>query len=243
VSLDERDLRDLLSRAAPDVDAPVAVDADLERGRTALGRRRSLLATVAVGAGTALVALAAVLVPQGVAGFVGDDGVPASGSSTTVQDGTRDDAPDRGAAADPAPPGDGVPLVAGPQQRTGDVVATLVPQGWEVRSADRESLVLADPATGEEVHVTPAARTREPPVLQGVGDFERVGGARASYYLLDSSGGTARPTMVLELTFGRWSQVSASPSLGWGMPELTAFASGLRAPFTCADPCEVPLAP
>ncbi len=91
--------------------------------------------------------------------------------------------------------------------------------------------------------MVPAERVDEPPVLQGVGDFERVQGARASYYLVDTSGGTARPTMVLELTFGSWAQVSASPALGWGMPELTTFAAGLRAPFTCADPCEVPLAP
>ena len=91
--------------------------------------------------------------------------------------------------------------------------------------------------------MVPAERVDEPPVLQGVGDFERVQGARASYYLVDTSDGTARPTMVLELTFGTWAQVSASPALGWGMPELTTFAAALRAPFTCADPCEVPLAP
>ena len=237
----DAEVRRLLSAAAPDVTAPVAVDGDLERGRAALGRRRSLLATLAVGAGTALVAAAAVLVPQGLTGVIGSGGQPASGTTSAPAEqrsrGTQ--APE----AQVVPVGGRVPLVAGPQQQDEDLVATLVPQGWEITAAGPAALTLADPATDEQVRVVPAEREHDPPVLEGVGDFERVEGSWASYYLLDTSGGTARPTMVLQLTNGSWATVSASPALGWGMPELTTFAAGLRAPFTCADPCEVPLAP
>jgi hypothetical protein len=244
------DVRQLLALAAPDVTAPVVVDADLHRGRVALGRRRSLLATLAVGAGTALVAAAAVLVPQGLAGVVGSGGVPASGTLTSGPDtgGAADDRPDDPPQPPPtasgeAPADGAVPLVPGPEQHPDDVVATLVPQGWRVLSADERSLSLSDPGGEQTLLVGPAPHADQPPVLGGVGDFERVDRARASYYLVDASGGAARPTMVLQLRPGAWTQVSASPSLGWGMPELTAFTTGLRAPFTCADPCEVPLAP
>ncbi len=233
-------VRQLLARAAPDVTAPVDLDGDLERGRSALGRRRSLLATLAVGAGTALVAAAAVLVPQGLAGLSGTAGVPATGPLThpadpwPPADATRGDEVSR-----PTAP---VALGPGPAQHEEDVVATLVPTGWEVVQAGPDSLVLG--RDGEVVTVSALPDTTGPPVMGGVGDFERVAGARVSYYLVDAADGRAgRPTMVLELTFGSWAQVSASPALGWGMTELTAFATGLRAPFACTEPCEVPLTP
>lgn len=228
-------LRELLSRAAPEVPA-VDLDADLRRGRTALGRRRSLLATLAVGAGTALVAAAAVLVPQSLGGTGAGD-VPASATRTGPTTTSPVPAPDA-----VVPTGAPVPLVPGPAQHDDDVVATLVPDGWALVEAGPDSLVLD--RDGEQLTVSPGPGLGGPPVLGGVGDFELIDGARVSYFLVDgAAGGPGRPTMVLELGFGTWAQVSASPALGWGMPELTAFAVGLRAPFACAEPCEVPLAP
>ncbi len=142
------------------------------------------------------------------------------------------------------PVGGRVPLVTGPQQHEQDVVATLVPQGWEVGAAGPDSLTLVDPGDrGAARRGAGRAGRRARPCCRGSATSSGSRAAWASYYLVDTSGGTARPTMVLELTYGSWAQVSASPALGWGMPELTAFAAALRAPFTCADPCEVPLAP
>lgn len=239
------DVRALLARAVPDVTPPPDVDADLVRGRAALGRRRSVLATLAVGVGTVLVVAGAVTLPERLAPPTGAG--PAASSATGLPLPAVPDR-DRSTGAEVARTdevlGDPVPLEPSAQdQHADDVVATLVPRGWSVTSADASTLVVSDGASDGVVEVVPSPFPGTPPVMRGVGDFERLGGTHVSYYWVDESSGTPRPSMVFELTYGRWAQVSATPRLGWGMAELGAFASGLRAPFTCEEPCEVPLVP
>ncbi|GAB4063816.1 hypothetical protein GCM10028777_08230 [Angustibacter speluncae] len=238
------DVRALLARAVPDVTPPPDVDADLVRGRAALGRRRSVLATLAVGAGTVLLAAGAVALPERLAPT---GAAPAAPTATGLPLPTTE-GDDRSTGADVArldePAGDPVPLEPSAQdQHPDDVVATVVPRGWSVTSADASTLRVTDGTPDGVVDVVPSPFPGTPPVMRGVGDFERLGGTHVSYYWVDESSGTPRPSMVFELTYGRWAQVSATPRLGWGMAELGAFASGLRAPFTCAEPCEVPLVP
>lgn len=239
------DVRALLARAVPDVTPPPDVDADLARGRAALGRRRSVLATLAVGVGTVLVVAGAVTLPERLAPTGG--AAPAAPTATGLPLPAAEN-DDRSTGADVArldePAGDPVPLEPSAQdQHPDDVVATLVPRGWTVMSADASTLVVTDGTPDGVVEVAPSPFPGTPPVLHGVGDFERLGGTHVSYYWVDESTGTSRPSMVFELTYGRWAQVSATPRLGWGAAELGAFASGLRAPFTCDEPCEVPLVP
>lgn len=233
------DVRDLLARAVADVTPAPDVHADVERGRAALGRRRSLLATLAVGVSTALVVAGAVTLPERLS--------PGPGAGTAASP-TRpvpsSTAPADDVAPAPAAAGPAVPLdPTTTDQRAGHVVATVLPRGWSLAAADERSLRATDGAPGGDLEVVPSPFPGTPPVMSGVGDFERLGGAYVSYYWVEESGGSPRPTMVFELTYGRWAQVSVPPRLGWGMAELSAFASGLRAPFTCEDPCEVPLSP
>lgn len=240
------DVRAVLARAVPDVTPPPDVDADLARGRAALGRRRSVLATLAVGVGTVLVVAGAVTLPERLAPT---GAAPAAPTAT----GLPLPVPDRDAGGPPADPpavlpavprADPVPLEPSTQdQHADDVVATLVPRGWSVARADASTLLVTDGTPDGVVEVLPSPFPGTPPVMRGVGDFERLGGTHVSYYWVDESTGTPRPSMVFELTYGRWAQVSATPGLGWGMAELGEFAAGLRAPFTCAEPCEVPLVP
>jgi hypothetical protein len=235
------DVRDLLARAVADVTPDPHVHADLERGRAALGRRRSVLATLAVGVGTALVVAGAVTLPERLGPATGADPVASGGfretPSTAPATGLAD-LPTGGLALAAVPL---EPATAG--QHAEHVVATLLPRGWSLVDADEESLRVADGATGDDLEVVPSPFPGSPPVMRGVGDFERLGGTHVSYYWVEESGGAPRPTMVFELTYGRWAQVSAPPRLGWGMAELSAFAAGLRAPFSCEEPCEVPLSP
>ena len=93
-------------------------------------------------------------------------------------------------------------------------------------------LVVTDGTADGVVEVVPSPFTGTPPVMRGVGDFERLGGTHVSYYWVEESGGSPRPTMVFELTYGRWAQVSAPSRLGWGIAELSAFAAaGHRTPY------------
>lgn len=238
------DVRALLARAVPDVTPPQDVDADLARGRTALGRRRSVLATLAVGVGTVLVVAGAVTLPERLAPTGAAPAAPTTAGLPLPATDPDDGSTRAVDARTDEPLGDPVPLEPSAQdQHADDVVATLVPRGWSVTSADASSLVVTDGASDGVVEVVPSPFPGTPPVMRGVGDFERLGGTHVSYYWVDESSGTPRPSMVFELTYGRWAQVSATPRLGWGMAELGAFASGLRAPFTCEEPCEVPLVP
>jgi hypothetical protein len=212
------DIKELLERAVRSVEAaPTAeiVEADLQRGRAALARRRRTIRLGATAVAAAVVLAGAIVASNlgGAPGTIQVTGTP--GNGTTHSSGPR--------------PGTPVRLVAYHGDQLDGFVVNQVPDGWYLQGSNAFRLTLApegdttSPDDFEGKLVVMLLSSSAPQKLPE-GDPVEVGGHDGVV-----SHGPPADTLTYDDGAGHLVQVQAwSSALGWTDQQLVAFAEGVQ---------------
>lgn len=215
------DLRTLMHEAAGLSDDPTAsvADADLNRARRALRRRRA----GRFGVGSTLVAAAA----------VGAFAILTSSTSPTESSDVPIAAPSQTAPADT---GSGIKLVSYSGKQPTGFVLDKVPAGWQIRDDNRSLLTLAPQGAPKDdapegvtsLEGTIAVSTQsDTGVPTGVKlDKVQVGGRAAVIAHMKGAGDTR--TLFVEQASGTFLQIQVWDGLGWGNQQIVDFAESVH---------------